>query len=124
MTDGTALVAGGMRIPEGGVVRGDQQVEFAGEVERFDPSTGGWSTIANLPSVGAGVEVTEGRVLFLGASDGYLLDPATGVVSQAGRLAMTRTPDRWFDCLRAVRLPDGRAVVHGCGAPVPELFTP
>lgn len=114
-------LSGGGALLVGGVYPTDR---WATEIERFDPVSSSWTVLpVTAPrQFSAGVELTPGKVLLLTWDEGWVLDLATNAFARAGRFTFLRS---WSGgSLSAVRLPDGRAVIHGSGGPVPELFTP
>lgn len=115
LADGSALLAGGFYA---------STATYATEIERFDPAASSWSVLTTFSArrFGAGVELTPGRVLLIDWSEGWVLDMATRALTRAGRFGYLRGSSG--GSLSAIRLPDGRAVIHGPGGPVPEVFTP
>jgi hypothetical protein len=72
------------------------------------------------------VELPDGSVLLVDATEGWLLDPATGQVERSGRLALPRgsqavTGGARAEWLRVVRLAGGEIVFHGA---LPYGFEP
>ncbi len=113
LEDGTVLVTGGRTS-----LRFNPSYELTRSAERYDPATGAWTAIADLPQVRAGHSATllaSGNVLVAGGltSDGehlgsvLLFDPGSGQWRSGGNLETARHAHT------ATRLANGNVLVVG-----------
>lgn len=107
LADGSVLVTGGSRA----------QNVFSDQVDRYDPATGQWQTLAPLSggcSEHIAITLADGRVLIAGGARTSgsgrtldVIDPVRGTTASVGELQVTRR------YTAAVRLADGRVAFFG-----------